>query len=61
MMFLNNQITGGKTDANVPKDNWKMSSPHAYVSSARAASQGPQHVLPDCEWQHITFTMPHLL
>nr|WP_245166554.1 transposase zinc-binding domain-containing protein [Candidatus Erwinia dacicola] len=20
-----------------------------------------QHVLPDCEWQHITFTMPHLL
>jgi len=18
-----------------------------------------QHVLPDCEWQHITFTMPH--
>lgn len=20
-----------------------------------------QHVLPDCDWQHITFTMPHLL
>lgn len=20
-----------------------------------------QHILPDCEWQHITFTMPHLL
>ena len=20
-----------------------------------------QHVLPDCEWQHITYTMPHLL
>lgn len=20
-----------------------------------------QHVLPDGEWQHITFTMPHLL
>ncbi|QXN65220.1 IS91 family transposase [Serratia fonticola] len=20
-----------------------------------------QHILPDCDWQHITFTMPHLL
>lgn len=20
-----------------------------------------QHVIPDCEWRHITFTMPHLL
>ena len=19
------------------------------------------HILPDCDWQHITFTMPHLL
>ncbi|KKF35901.1 IS91 family transposase [Erwinia tracheiphila] len=22
---------------------------------------GQQHILPDCDWQHITFTMPHLL
>nr|WP_232095053.1 transposase zinc-binding domain-containing protein [Serratia ureilytica] len=20
-----------------------------------------QHILPDCDWQHITFTLPHLL
>ncbi|MEL5515778.1 transposase zinc-binding domain-containing protein, partial [Serratia bockelmannii] len=20
-----------------------------------------QHILPDCDWQHVTFTMPHLL
>ncbi|HGN9136385.1 transposase zinc-binding domain-containing protein [Providencia stuartii] len=20
-----------------------------------------RHILPDCEWQHITLTMPHLL
>nr|WP_245737354.1 hypothetical protein [Xenorhabdus japonica] len=20
-----------------------------------------QHILPDCDWQHITFTMPHVL
>nr|WP_281853149.1 hypothetical protein [Enterobacter sp. 200527-13] len=29
-VFLNNQKTGGKTDANEPKDNWKMSSPQRY-------------------------------
>lgn len=29
-MFLNNQITGGETDANEPKGNWNMSSPRRY-------------------------------
>jgi hypothetical protein len=30
--------------------------------TAAATSKAPQqHILPDCDWQHITFTMPYLL
>ncbi|MEZ6876201.1 hypothetical protein [Enterobacter sp. KBR-315C3_2022] len=35
--FLNIQISGEKTDANEPKDNWKMSSPHGYAIPADRA------------------------
>ncbi|CAH0304610.1 hypothetical protein SRABI13_04513 [Erwinia aphidicola] len=30
-------------------------------SACGMKSTEQQHILPDCEWQHITFTMPHLL
>ncbi|HDS6412604.1 TPA: hypothetical protein QHZ98_005446 [Klebsiella oxytoca] len=38
----------------------KACCPYDFKATEQWVSQ-QSHMLPDCDWQHITFTMPHLL